>query len=57
MTETDKNSQKPAASEQSNSSGRLSSEDFPRIPTILQHSADEGDRVYRGSGANGQCRE
>lgn len=54
MAETDKSSQKSAASEQGSSKSGKSSEDFPRIPTILQHSADKDDRVYRGGDKGGK---
>lgn len=49
MAKSDKGSQKPTVSEQGGSKNQQASSEGPVIPTILQHSADEKDRVYRGS--------
>jgi hypothetical protein len=49
MGEPNKDSKKPASSEQSNSKGQQSSGDYPHIPTILQHGAGKDSCIYRGS--------
>lgn len=47
MGETNKDSQKPASLEQSNSKGQQSSGDYPHIPTILQYGAGKDSCIYR----------
>lgn len=53
MAETDKGTQKPVTSEQGGSKNQQRPGDYPVIPTILQHSADEESHVYRGSNKAG----
>ncbi len=54
MVETDKDSQKPATSEQDGPNSQQVSEDYPAIPTILQHSANKEGCVYRDSNKSGK---
>ena len=48
MTDSSKGLQKPSSPGQGGSK-QQGADDFPHIPTILQHSADKDTLIYRGS--------